>query len=391
MHKLFRRENFFKILIPVLTVVFMLFLMEFSAWTYTEIFSIITNDIDFKNSRPAPYMNAQYFSKDFVAEAFYQPGGWKKQEKIGLIPKDFNGRFFRTSGGLRSTSFQPEMFENTIHIFGGSTLYSSEVPDDHTIASHLQRLLNKEHPGKYVVKNYGLPTISIVEQVERLKTVEVKKSDIVIFYDGINEINENIFYANPDYSLLKIIQRNMDAMSWIQAYLFQLASNSYFVRLFLSPINYSLPEHLNDDQFIETMLKKTTVRFRDKIKEAYIYSTERHAAFFHFLQPHLFADNKLTKYEEELSKNKYLIPIGFDKSFKVGYPELQRSCDELPEKYNCHDISDVLNERLENEEFFFDHMHVNHKANRRIAQKMFEIVKKPKKLSHRTQQLPEEQ
>lgn len=385
MRRLLNQENLFRILIPVLTIFLMLFFLEFSAWAYTKIFSVITNDIDFKNSRPAPYKNAQYFSKDFVAESFYQPGGWERQEKVGLIPKDFNGRFFHTSGGLRCTSYQPEKYENTIHIFGGSTLYSMEVPDEHTIASHLQLLFNKEHPNKYVVKNYGLPTISIVEQVERLKTVNLKKGDIVIFYDGINEINENIFYANPDYSLLQIIKQNMDAMSWIQGMLFRLAYNSYFVRLFLSPINYSLPKHLNDRQFIETMLEKTSVRFKDKIQEAYDYSTHRHAAFFHFLQPHLFADNKLTTYEKKLSGNKYLIPIGFDESFKVGYPELRKACRQLPEKYNCYDISSVLNQRLENEEFFFDHMHVNHEANKRIAKRIFETLTGSKKLSDKIQ------
>ena len=392
MKKLFRRENFFRVLIPILTVVLMLSAMEFSAWAYTKCFSVSTNSFDFRIKQPEPYKNAEYFSKEFLLEAFYQPGEWKLSETGNVIPADFNGRFFHTSEGLRSTSFQPEKFKNTVYLFGGSTIYCSEVPDEHTIASYLQLLFNEHYPDKYIVRNYGLPTISTSEQVERLKVVRnIKKDDIVIFYDGVNEINLNIFYANPDSSLARIRNKNMNAMSWIQTILFHLSYSSYFVKLFMSPINYAVPEHLNDEQFIEKMLKKTTLQFKENIKKAYIYSTERGALFFHFLQPHLFADEKLTEYEENLSRNKYLIPLGFDKSFKAGYPELQKATTQLTEKYNSFDISHILDKRPENEEFFLDHMHVTHKANKRIAEKMFEKLINSKKLSHRNQQLPEEQ
>jgi len=386
MKKLYHRENIFKIAVPILTVFLILLSMEFFAWAHTELFSISTNAFAFRIKQPAPYKNAEYFSKEFVMEAFYQPATWKNSGTY-RIPGDFKGRFFNTSGGLRATSFQPVKFKHTVHVFGGSTIYSAEVPDEHTIASYIQSYFNERYPQKYIVKNYGLPTISIQQQLQRLKTVNVKKNDIVIFYDGVNEINLNIFYANPDSSLVRITNKNMNAMSWIQTILFHLSYSSYFVRLFMSPINYAVPEHLNDKQFIDKMVEKTTLQFKKNIKDAYRYSTERNAVFFHFLQPHLFADDKLTEYEKKLCRNKYLIPLGFDKSFKTGYPELQKAAEQLPEKYNNFDITHILDKRPAKEEFFLDHMHVNHLGNKKIAKKIFDTVSKVKKQPDRTQQL----
>jgi len=387
MKKLYRRENLFKISVPILTVLTISVSLELFSWFYIKYFSVPTTSFDFRIKQPAPYKNAEYFSKEFIMESFFQPGKWKYTENGDIIPEDFNGRFFRTSGGFRNTSFQPKKFDHTVHIFGGSTMYCCEVPDEYTIASYLQTYFNKQYPKKYLVKNYGIPAIAILEQLKRLKTVDVKPDDIVIFYDGVNEIFLNLYYANKNSSIARIAVNNMNTLSWILKLALYLSDNSYFVRLFINPVKYAIPEHLNDQLFLDKMLTETAFEYKTNIKEAHKYTAERNGHFFHFLQPHLFSDEKLTEYEKKLSTNKYLVLPGAEISFKAGYPVLRDTVSHLPKEINSYDITHILNERPENEEYFLDNLHVNHLANEKIAQKIFKEVSAFRMRSDRTSQL----
>ena len=42
---------------------------------------------EFRLQRPEPYLNANYFSKDFINEAFTQPGKWILDKKYGGVVK----------------------------------------------------------------------------------------------------------------------------------------------------------------------------------------------------------------------------------------------------------------------------------------------------------------
>ena len=80
-------------------------------------------------------------------------------------------------------------------LFGGSTLFSQEVPDKFTIASFLQRELKEKD---IMVKNYGLPGMNSRQQYEILKKIDVKKNDLIIFYHGVNDVYYNVFFGESD-------------------------------------------------------------------------------------------------------------------------------------------------------------------------------------------------
>ena len=99
---------------------------------------------------------------------------------------------------MRVTKFQPLQYKNTIHIFGGSTIFSGEVPDENTIPSFLQKKINDSNIS-YKVNNYGVSSVTAKHQFERLKNmVEIKKGDIVIFYDGANDVLQKIYLGNEE-------------------------------------------------------------------------------------------------------------------------------------------------------------------------------------------------
>tara|TARA_A100001011_G_C14014485_1_gene716845 strand:- start:252 stop:398 length:147 start_codon:yes stop_codon:yes gene_type:complete len=44
------------------------------------------------------------------------------------------------------------------------------------------------------VHNYGVPAATVAQQIERLKKyVEIKFGDMVIYYDGINDISSGVY------------------------------------------------------------------------------------------------------------------------------------------------------------------------------------------------------
>ena len=109
-------------------------------------------------------------------------------------PKATEGKYTTNSAaGFRFCKDQgpwppsPECYN--VFLFGGSTAYNVGVPQDDTIASHLQDLL-KERTGKPVhVYNFGCPLFfSSSESVlfERL-LVEGHRPNLAIFLDGLNE------------------------------------------------------------------------------------------------------------------------------------------------------------------------------------------------------------
>lgn len=371
-------KTIFKLVLLIVSIIFIFSILELFSWIYIKNFSVPTNSFDFRMGQPKAYESAEFFSQDFVRESFFQPGGWNISEKTGdIYPKDFSGRFFNTSNGRRKTAFQPEKFENTIYLFGDSTVYGAEVPDEHTIASQLQLLFNKAHPEKYVVENFGITSFTTDKQLKMLKAVnKLKPEDIVIFYEGINEIFLNIFYANSESSYMKVVQNDLDAFSWMLKIMMDLSERSYFVKLFLNPVDYAVPEHLSDAVFVQKMAEQTQPEFVRDIIEAHNYSTEKGAIFFHFLQPHFFADDSYTEYEQKIKENKYMTPAGVGGAFEKGYISLKKANDELAGSINSFDLTEILNERRDSEEYFLDFAHVNHEANKIIAERMFNTLNK---------------
>ncbi len=365
-----------RVALAAVSVMVSLVVLELSARIYVATFSGPRSQYDYRKMRPEPYADADYFSKAFIKESYHQPGKWKHPEHTNLIvPSDYSGKYFHVTDGKRVTCFQPEKHDNTVYLFGGSTVYNSEVPDDLTIASWLQKLFNEHFPNKYIVRNYGATSVTTIQQLERLKTLtSFQPGDIVVFYDGVNDINQGVFYANPGKTIVQRNRQTIAEMSFLTRVRFSLSYRTMLGRLFLDPIDYDEPKYLSDMVLMGRLLDTMESRFKETIQTAYRYSTENQALFFHFLQPHLFSDEVFSDYERRLRRNPYLIPRGIEKSFTMGYPRLRNVAAQLAQDINSVDLTDILNERLSGEEYFLDSVHVTHKANQIIATHIFRSI-----------------
>jgi len=327
-----------------------------------------TTHYQFRLSRPLPYRNADYFSRGFIQESFAQPGGWKTDRSFGWMPNDFHGQYFNVSGGKRKTTDGPGPSETQgrILIFGGSTVHCSEVPDSLTLSSCLQRVLNGKGHGQIKAENLGATTVTIKQQLARLKMEPIAPGDVVVFYDGVNDVIQSIFYNNPEGTIIDESRKQLEGLSRFNRFLFKvhrrLAPYSAFVAVLLNPVKPSGQGREIDPATVGVAARQ----YQQSIVQAAEHCRSKGAKFVHFLQPCLLATPAKSDYEKRLLENGWLTAPGLARAFEVGYAAFRRACSETAEAGVPHfDLSGCLDSRTE--EVYLDYAHVNHVANEMIA------------------------
>jgi len=251
-----------------------------------------------------------------------------------------------------------------IFTFGGSTMWASGVRDNETIPAYLYEYLCKNGISIEVI-NYGVfgwsspsEIIEFQRQVER-----GNKPDIVIFYDGINDIysvsrNQEAIFA-VDYKTSPGNFDNIKDLNLVEWW----AHHSYTHDL----LKYlRIIERYDDglkDQDINESLKNQTVSFYvNQLK--IIKSMEETFGFksFFYWQPSIWQKSDLSEFE--LTRNSTS-----KKQFGEDYIEITKMIQDVPE---IIDISNVLNNHSQT--LFIDEVHISSAGNKIIAEKIGESV-----------------
>ena len=127
---------------------------------------------------------------------------------------NFTSSLLNFTNGLRKTSFTESIKspKNRVFVFGGSTIDCLEVPDDYTIASRLQNMLNlsvtsnhsEKNLSEFEVINCGVSGASLRANFEHFQQLNYAKGDICLFYFGINETNFGETFSTFKAPLQKI-------------------------------------------------------------------------------------------------------------------------------------------------------------------------------------------
>ncbi len=270
-----------------------------------------------------------------------------------VLPQDFSGNYINVNNHVRRTTNQPETYQHTIYIFGGSTVFNIEVPDEYTLASLLQKSINQQMPEKYRVMNYGVIGITTSQQLKRLKSLDLQPGDIVLFFDGFNEIVDHL---HREHSTL-----------------YYLIGKFYFFNYLIEPIipqwvpafKLKNPEGLADN-------------YEDNIQQAHAETVANEALFFHFLQPSLFAIEDPSDHEQMLFDTIRLYSRGWQDGFEQGYDQLIGVQQALQaEGLQSFDFHDILShqDRGYDQEIFLDDIHVNHYGNQIIIEHLMDVLK----------------
>jgi hypothetical protein len=356
-------------------------LLEGATRAYEAIAGAPTSEpVLWRTSRTPPYRDAPYWSPEFRAEAAAYSRGWRFDRATRLHhPPDFAGDYIHSKNGQRATAFQPDLFEQVIHLFGGSTVHCVEVPDTHTIASRMQLRLNAAFPDRFRVENRGYPAVHQRQQIARLRWVSVEPGDVIVFYDGVNDVFQTIYRGKPRGRIVldpigadPRWGRAQYVVSWLYT---RLGPHLRLVQRFAYPLSFETAAHLLDPVRMEQLSSTLEERFDESLRAADDFARAQGAQFIHFLQPNLFEHAQWTPWEKEILAIPQITRTGFDASFRAGYPALRRAIRSAQRAgVRSFDLSKILTEREAGEDYYLDWAHVNHRANDRVAARIVEVL-----------------
>jgi lysophospholipase L1-like esterase len=330
-------------------------------------------DISFTSPPSPPYQRADYDVKQLSVER--NNVNWASDELYGYRAADTKGIYINILDGIRKTTGVPANPKHKVWIFGGSTIMCQEVPDRYTVPSQIQRILNEKYPGIYKVINLGATSLTTRHQLWRLNNdaKDIGLGDIVIFYDGVNDIIQSLYYKNPTGTMAGANRIKIDEGGLSRKLIFALYGRfgeySAFVRRFLYPFS---PEErgVEFSHELVTQMQKTYVA---NIAAASDYARTRGAVFYHFLQPSLYSVQPLSQWEQSLLSNGWLYPLELNKVYSIGYPALREANAELSTRgINSVDLTDALNNKTS--DIFLDGFHVNEFGNAMIGKAIMQIV-----------------
>ena len=306
-------------------------------------------------SKSSPHGKKLYNTPQFsheqwkVYKTFFNP----KDTKI-RIPNDLSGKWINIKDNLRMTSDIPKEFKKRIYVFGGSTIFCTEVPDSLTICSFLQRELNN-HQFDYRVYNLGVHEQNSIQQFERLKRdITIKKDDLIIFYDGVNDIFNGVYLGN-EYGSFEIIRHE---------FFFKIMELSSIIRYFYrrSISNYDFPNN---------RYKKTADNYLKTIKDTKKYVEQQNGIFLHFFQPNIYSKKNLSEFEKKIimSAEKLFYP-NLDKAFMNTIPIIKKVLFEYNFSTDLTGSLDTVNSTI-----YYDHCHINELGNKVISNNIFKKVK----------------
>ncbi len=300
------------------------------------------------------YADASFATEAFFQERFNPQNAIVTFDDTGtyILPQNFDGEWINVINHHRQTTGQPENYDHIVYLFGGSTLFNVEVPDDQTVASKLQALLSDSYGEMYKVVNLGVIGASTSQQLAHLKTLALEQGDVVIFFDGINDVVKNLSYRGS--RLTRILEK------------------SHLIKYFILPV---FQRWLPGYQLGQADIEATYI---ENITTAYNLSQKAGAHFLHFLQPNIYMDESPTVYESTLITSLENDYPGWKKSILQGYEQLASAQQKLSTAgLPSYDWRYLLIDHEINDphEIFLDDVHVNHIGNQIIAEALFASIK----------------
>lgn len=278
--------------------------------------------------------------------------------------------------GLRKTA-NPSLKDSAtaikIFCFGGSTMYSSGARDEYTIPSELSKLIHQKFPEQNVeVTNFGCHGYTRATENIQLQRELIKKNipDIVIFYDGVNEIisahqnNEagsptNAYNRKREFKIahsykkrLKLVMTSSNLYRFITTLQRKLFSGNAYIQL--EARSDALATDIANNYIGLVHISKS-------MEQAYGFKV------FNFLQPNIYSKKNLTEAEQNYYKEQEY----YKNLYTLSYNQVR--LDSLMIKDTTFvDISDVFD--TTEKTIYFDFCHTGEFGNQLVANKIFEHI-----------------
>lgn len=125
----------------------------------------------------------------------------------GIRHADCRGESLNIINGVRYTSDVPAIYQRKVHLFGDCNIFGYGTDDSHTIASRLQRKLNRIAKDSCRVINHGIQGLNVLCSLsfETIQNTSLKDGDILLFlYDSSLYMREYQKFFHAFYEYLDI-------------------------------------------------------------------------------------------------------------------------------------------------------------------------------------------
>ncbi|RCR53071.1 citrate lyase ligase, partial [Vibrio harveyi] len=99
-----------------------------------------------------------------------------------VLLRDMENPYISVKNGIRTTIYQPDVYDKRILFFGTSTTYSVGTCNEDTIVSQVQKEINK-YKDNIRVENHGVQGLNLLLAINNLVQTDIKEGDIVVLFD----------------------------------------------------------------------------------------------------------------------------------------------------------------------------------------------------------------
>ena len=318
---------------------------------------------------------------------YYQAQDWGEEFWDTAIPKarlqpytmwhteDHEDKFATFKEGFRVTpNAQCTEDAYDIYIFGGSTIWGEGAPDWGTIPAYLQDLFNNQTDEIVCVHNMGQRQFHLTQEiVELINQLQLgTRPDMVIFYDGINEVGNTIETGVPWIP---------GGWSWDtpakEDPIKQIIAGSNINRLlnrFRKSTSTSAIQPFSDIE-LDNVIAETVDVYLNNYQIVEGLSQQFDFEVYFFWQPFLGVDDKVLTVEEKdiLAVDLAIAGPGYFedplKYIQDVYAEIKTRAEDIS---NLYYISDILDEY--EQQIYFDIWHITPEGNEIVAQRIFDII-----------------
>ena len=368
-------KSFIKGLQISINIIFLIILLFFLFNFFLGFIWEIRTNLKFKNFKPYDdvVLKALNLSEkdglDLYLETFINRKFEYEQFTEHAENNGFNNKFVNVTPDLGRKTISPEICNQNIFLYGGSTTFGYNVTDNQTIASYFgQILIDKDL--KICVKNFGRGSyFSTQENIlfqKHILNKKISKNDIILFIDGINE-NGNRNSRNTGFlfqSMKTVNQNYWDMYKFTFPVFFESLAINQFINRLKKKLNL-VSKHKHFQQNIFDVQDNITDVYQKNILFRKGICTELELNCYSFLQP--FATIHGKYFDKPVAGAIEVRILNIEENIK-----LKKKYNMIKNTKHIIDISDSLNEM--NMLSYIDGVHYSPQANKIIAQEIFNTV-----------------
>ena len=332
------------------------------------------NNVDFKIASGA-YKNLDpKIVRDMYDELYSMDSEWAPYVHFRF--KESTGKYQNIdSNGLRKTlnlNLKDSKTVFKIFCIGGSTMFGTGARDDYSIPSRLSQYIYNVFPDKNIeIINFGAPgyTRAIENILLQLELLKNHKPDMVIFYDGINEIISAQENRKAGYPTNAANRKNefKTGISYTKkiSLLFSSSKIKRFITYLQRKVFKTKPMEVANPENLSSQVAQQYIRSLEITKalgEQYNFN------IYNVLQPVIYLNKPLTEHEGIMAKNS----VHFEKLYLNTYKDIIEN-HKIKKDSTFTDISSIFAKDINT--IYTDFCHIGERGNDSIAKKIFSIIR----------------